>query len=232
MSIVAFANKAFPTTRWTLLRRMSDDDEVATARSLEVLYRAYWQPLNSLVRRHGYSAHEAEDITQEYLLKLNRNGSWNAADPAKGRLRDYLSAGLRRFILDYRGKCSRRPQSSSDSSELPEHPDPVEESFDREWAEQLFRRAQWTVLSRFEQSRDGAVMRQLFALMLGGNEGPTYAALSTSMGLSEDAIKMRMMRLRAFWRETLREEIRCTVGRTSEIDDELRHLIRVLSHGR
>lgn len=232
MSTVASPNNAFPTTRWTLLRRVGDLDETASSRSLDVLYQVYWQPLNSLVRRHGFAAHEAEDITQEYLLKLNRNGSWNAANPAKGRLRDYLSAGLRRFILDYRGKCSRRPQSSSDSSDLPERADPAEESFDREWAEQLFRRAQWTVLSRFEQARDGAAMRQLFMLMLDGNDGPTYAALAVAMGVSEDAIKMRMMRLRSFWRETLREEISRTVSRASEIDDELRHLIRVLSHGR
>lgn len=55
---------AFATTHWSvvLTARQSDSPEASAA--LETLCRTYWYPLYVFIRRQGYGAHEAEDLTQ------------------------------------------------------------------------------------------------------------------------------------------------------------------------
>lgn len=48
-------------------------------------------------------------------------------------------------------------------------------------------------------------------------------------GISEAAIKSVMHRLRRRHREILREEISHTVAQPGEIEDEIRHLLSILS---
>ena len=57
----------FQTTRWSLIVRARGEGAVARS-ALEALCRAYWFPLYGFVRRNGASRHDAEDITQAFLL--------------------------------------------------------------------------------------------------------------------------------------------------------------------
>jgi RNA polymerase sigma-70 factor (ECF subfamily) len=58
--------------------------------ALEKLCRTYWRPIFSFVRRQGYWAEEAEDITQGFFAQLLERRSLNAVRKEKGRLRSYL----------------------------------------------------------------------------------------------------------------------------------------------
>ena len=50
-----------------------------------------------------------------------------------------------------------------------------------------------------------------------------------ALGLSESAVKSAAFRMRQRYRELVREEVANTVGSSAEIDEELRHLIGVIS---
>lgn len=220
----------FPTTRWTVVRRTVSGEPCESEEALEWLYRAYWNPLFSAVLRMGFRFHEAEDLTQGFLLKLTQNESWSSADASKGSLRSYLCTGLRRFVFDEFGRCKRRP--------LDFHPDVPERvlegdptvQFDRDWALQLFQRAQRTLTERLSRSADYAILQVLLQRIFSTGVAP-HAEVAASLGLTEEAVKMRTVRLRKQWQGVLREEVAKTVGSPSEVDAELRHLIAVLSKG-
>ena len=57
----------------------------------------------------------------------------------------------------------------------------------------------------------------------------TYAELAARLGTTESAIKSAVPRLRRRYAELVREEIAHTVNNPNEIDEEIRHLIAVIS---
>ena len=65
--------------------------------------------------------------------------------------------------------------------------------------------------------------------LIGNRETQPYAALASKLGMTEGAVKMAVCRLRERYRECLKEEIAQTVASPAEVDEELRHLFRVLA---
>jgi hypothetical protein len=57
---------------------------------------------------------------------------------------------------------------------------------------------------------------------------PSYAEAAAQLGVPEGTLKAEVYRLKRRYGELLREEVAHTVAGPGEIDDELRHLIRVL----
>lgn len=224
-------NLRFPTTRWTVVRRVGSETSEESSRALEWLYQAYWSPLFSTVLRMGFKFHEAEDLTQGFLTKLIQNGTWSAADPAKGTLRGYLCTGLRRFVFDELGRRHRRPLDYRD--EVPEGvlEQEVRLIFDRAWALQVFQRAQRILVTDLSRTPDYPVSKVLLQKVLAGGTGPSNSEIAAAHGLTEDAVKMRTLRLRKQWQRVLRDEVAKTVPSPEEIDCELKHLITVLAQG-
>jgi RNA polymerase sigma-70 factor (ECF subfamily) len=57
---------------------------------------------------------------------------------------------------------------------------------------------------------------------------PSRAAIAARLGMTENAVRQALHRLRHRYQLLLREEISHTVAVASDIEDELRHLIAVL----
>jgi len=221
----------FPTTRWTVVQHVASGGTEESSIALEWLCQAYWSPLFSTVIQMGFRFHEAEDLTQSFLAKLIKNGAWSAADPAKGTLRAYLCTGLRRFVFDEVGRRRRRPLDYR--CEVPEGAFDQEMSlvFDRAWALQIFERAQRKLVIDLARSSDYPVSKVLLQKILSGGIHPSNAEIAAAHGLTEDAVKMRSMRLRKQWQRALREEVAKTVPSPEEIDPELRHLVSSIAQG-
>jgi RNA polymerase sigma-70 factor (ECF subfamily) len=106
-----------------------------------------------------------------------------------------------------------------------------EQVFEKQWALTLLE----SVLNRLREDyvRDGKAV--LFATLepclVGSRETQPYAALAAELGMTEDAVKMAVCRLRLRYREHLNEEIGHTVASAAEVDEELRHLFRMLDRG-
>ena len=56
----------FPTTRWTLVVAAADPQRKEARSALVSLCEGYWYPLYAYVRRRGYPADQAQDLTQEF----------------------------------------------------------------------------------------------------------------------------------------------------------------------
>src|SRR5205807_2502035 len=61
---------------------------------------------------------------------------------------------------------------------------------------------------------------------------PAYEQLAARLGLVASTLRSHVTRLRGRYREALRAEVRRTVISEAQVDEELRELLRVLTHRR
>ena len=94
----------FATTHWSVVVNAAADGgrSPEASRALAVLCENYWFPLYAYVRRRGHDQCEAEDLTQEFFLRLLAQAQKSLADvhPAKGRFRAFLLASLKHFLAN------------------------------------------------------------------------------------------------------------------------------------
>jgi RNA polymerase sigma-70 factor (ECF subfamily) len=230
----------FATTHWSLILRAKEGGEAGAA-ALEALCRAYWRPLRSYLLRYGYSLADAEDHTQEFFARLLRRGSFSKVEPERGRFRNFLLVSLRHFLADEHDKAitARRgggvPLVSLDLPSDEDYPqfEPVdhltpEQIFERRWAETVLARARAKLREECQANHKLAVYEAL------GPEGndldETYQQIGGRLGLSEEGVKSAAFRLRRRYRELIRAEVAETVDNEAELEEELRHLLRVLEN--
>ena len=60
----------FATTHWSVVLTAGRSDTTRSQDALTKLCQTYWYPLYAYVRRHGYSAHDAQDLTQAFFAHL------------------------------------------------------------------------------------------------------------------------------------------------------------------
>ncbi len=111
----------------------------------------------------------------------------------------------------------------------PGHNLTAERLFDRRWALTLLDH----IVSGLDAEMDVAEKRPLYdrlrPSLLGSEDAPSYKAIALDLGLSEGAVKMAAHRLRARYRQRLRDEIGRTVADEAEIDDEIGALMTALA---
>jgi RNA polymerase sigma factor (sigma-70 family) len=230
----------FATTRWSLILRAKEDGDAGAA-ALEALCRAYWRPLRGYLLRAGYSPADAEDHTQEFFARLLRRGSFAKVLPERGRFRNFLLVSLRHFLADEHDKSAtaRRgggvPLLSLDQATDEDLPQldladslTPEQIFERQWAETVLARARRTLRTECVANDKRAVYE---ALGPDGNDADeTYQQIGERLGLSEEGVKSAAFRLRRRYRELIRAEVAETVDSETELEEELRHLLRVLEN--
>src|SRR5262249_7165214 len=90
----------FASTCWTMVANAADPGSPQARQALGELCRSYWYPLYAFVRRRGYSADRAEDLTQAFFTDLLARGSIGSADRSRGRFRTFLLAALEHFLAN------------------------------------------------------------------------------------------------------------------------------------
>src|SRR5580692_2723940 len=90
----------FPTTRWTLVVAAGDPRRKDARSALVSLCENYWYPLYAYLRRRGYSADEAQDLTQEFFMRLLEGRYLDRAVSEKGRFRWFILTSLKYFVAD------------------------------------------------------------------------------------------------------------------------------------
>ena len=81
-------------------------DASESRRALATLCDAYWYPLYAFVRRSGYSAADAEDLTQGFLARFLEKNDFAAADRQRGKFRSFLLVSMKHFLANERDRAA------------------------------------------------------------------------------------------------------------------------------
>src|ERR1700733_6572525 len=230
----------FPTTRWTLVVAAGDPQRKDSRSALVSLCENYWYPLYAYLRRRGHAPDEAQDLTQEFFMRLLGGRYLDKADPEKGRFRSFILTSLKFFAADEhdRQRAQKRGGGAVVSFEFssgeeryqrePGHDETPDRIFERRWALSMLERVMERLRDEFGQHGRPENFERMKVFLLGQSEAP-YADLAREMNTSEGALKVAIHRLRKRYRELFRQEIADTVADPAEVESELRYLAAVLT---
>ncbi|MHC4538559.1 MAG: RNA polymerase sigma factor [Planctomycetota bacterium] len=206
----------------------------------QALCRTYWYPLYAFVRSRGYSAVDAQDLTQTFFARIIETGGFASADRERGRFRSYLLGAMKHFLANewHRAKTQKRggqvrfiefdaldPEAryagASAPSDNPEH------LFDREWALETIAGALQELRDEMAKAGKSEQFDALKGSLTGEDEVPREQ-VAARLDMSEGAVKVAVHRLRQRYRKLLRAAIAETVGSEADLDDEMRYLVTVL----
>jgi DNA-directed RNA polymerase specialized sigma24 family protein len=236
------ASATFQTTHWSVVLAAGAGTDTRATAALETLCRAYWYPLYAFVRRRGYAPEDAQDLTQGFFARLLEEDYLTAVDPAKGRFRSFLLAAIKHFLADERDKATAQkrgggqPMISLDARQAedryrlePAHDSSPDKLFERRWALSLLS----VVFERLEKDYAAAGKHELFQVvqrfLSPDSDEADYPTAARQLDMNEGAVRMAVHRLRRRYAALFREEVAITVAHPGEIEDEMRHLRRILS---
>jgi len=219
----------------------SRGESPAAHEALEKLCRVYWRPIYTFARREGVSPEEAKDITQGFFALILARKDFQSVRQEKGRLRSFLLASLKHFMANARRDAAAIKRGGGriaiplDEIEVDNQLEfdragtlSADLIYDRRWAftllEQVFARLR-------EESRNSAnppLLDKLSTLISDEPERPSQAEIAREFGMTENAVKQALHRLRQRYRQLLREEVAQTVATPADIEDEMRCLIAAL----
>jgi len=227
----------FRTTHWSLVLAAGQGDGSSQAAALEQLCRTYWYPIYVYVRRAGHAPHDAQDLTQEFFLRLLRLKSLAAVAPHKGKFRTFLLAALKHFLLNARdAACAAKRGDgqaviSLDALEAeqryqlePVTQETPEVLYDRRWMLTLLQQALTGVQAEYAAAGKATQFVALKEFLQGPAAEGDYDRVAGVLGLNPGAIAVAVHRLRQRYRDRLRAEIAQTVSSPEELADEMRHL--------
>lgn len=234
----------FATTHWSVVLKAGRSDTVNAQAALEHLCRDYWYPLYAYVRRRGHSPQDAQDLTQAFFARLLERHWIGDADPGRGRFRTFLLTALSRFLSDEWDRMRAQKRGGGiwhvplqiGMAETRYGHEPVDDStpeqcYERRWALTLLDNVLRRLRDEYESEGRGPLFDGLSASLLGRGESVAYAELGGRLGMNEGAVKVAAHRLRKRYRQLLHREIAQTVAGSGEVEEELRHLLTVLSRG-
>ena len=232
----------FATTHWSMVLAAGAEPTPRANDALENLCRTYWHPLYVFIRRRGHGPQDAEDLTQQFFAHFLEKHYFRHADPARGRFRTFLLRSLEHFLVN-EWKHANRLKRGGGTPRFPLEMSQAEEqsagvlaggatpgqAYERRWALLLLERVLESVREEYAATQRTREFDELAGQIWGRDGGLSYAEIGARLGLTENAARGAMHRLRQRYRERLRGEVARTVSDYTDVDDELRHLIRVVS---
>jgi len=207
-------HRQFASTHWSVVLQAGRQSSPTSERALATLCELYWYPLYAFVRRQGYPAADAQDLTQGFFLRLLQKRDFANVDREKGRFRSFLLASLKHYLFNEWDKVRAAKRGGGrlvlslefDDAESrfslePQHDRTAEVIYDREWALTMLdqvrsqlaeehtedRRSQYEVLERY---------------LTGESASLSYREAGEQLGMSEGAIKVAVHPLCANIAET------------------------------
>ena len=234
--------RRFNTTHWSVVLAAGDEGSPQTEAALTRLCQTYWFPIYAFVRKRGHSPEQAQDLTQGFFAGFLEKNHVAKATRERGRFRSFLMTSVENYLRNEhdRSQAQKRgggrqlislDEQDAEARYLCEPSDESDpaKTFEQRWAATLLN----TVLARLQAEFGATGRSDLFEALQehlwGDSESTPYPQLAERFGLTLANVKTTAHRLRQRYRELLREEIAHTVALPSQIDDEIRHLMKVVS---
>jgi RNA polymerase sigma-70 factor (ECF subfamily) len=236
------APRQFASTRWSLVAAAGQRESPESAAALASLCQLYWYPLYAYARRHLPTTEDAQDLTQGFFARLLEKEYLRQVDRQRGSFRSFLLTAFKHFLTKERDRA-RAQKRGGGRSQLPldfqvgerryqrepAHAADAEALYERRWALTLLEQTLAQLRDELTRAGKGRLFEALKGTLTGEDAPRPYAELAAEMGLSAEAIKVTVHRLRRRYGELLRTEIAQTVSSPEEIEDELRNLFAALS---
>jgi RNA polymerase sigma-70 factor (ECF subfamily) len=231
----------FTTTHWSVVLGATDASAPGAEESLEKLCRTYWYPLYAYVRQRSHPPHDAQDLTQEFFLRLLDKHYLAQVDPQKGKFRSFLMAAVNHSLANEwdRVRAAKRggrvtfisfDDASAEqryASELVTDASP-EKIFERRWALVILDQVLGRLRDEFAKAGKTQQFESLKTFLMGERPAVSYAELAARLGTTEAALKMAVKRMRHRCAELLREEIAHTVSSSEQVEEEVRCLFAAM----
>jgi RNA polymerase sigma-70 factor (ECF subfamily) len=234
--------KWFTTTHWSVVLAAGQGGSAQAEQALEKLCRGYWYPLYAYTRRRGYDAHQAQDMVQEFFARFLARNHLQGLSSERGKFRSFLLASLNHFLanewdraqaLKRGGGCAFISLDDENAEERYGHEPattlPPDQVFERRWALAVLEHALERLQKEFASTRRAAQFERLKGFLEGEVARGDYDRAAADLKVSPGAVAMAVQRLRHRYRQLVRDEVAQTVSDPSEIEEEMKHLITVLS---
>jgi RNA polymerase sigma factor (sigma-70 family) len=195
------------------------------------------------VRRRGFDADEAQDLTQGFFLHLLHHKTLRQVSPIKGKFRSFLAASLQNYILDQVDHAHRLKRGGQidfvpfDTKEADYRPQlaaldclTAEKIFDARWALALLDETMTRLGREYAAQGKTTIFEALkpFLDPINNKVSLSYEQVANELQVSVGAVKTLIHRLRKRYTALLREEVGRTVTDPSEIDGEIHALCEAL----
>jgi RNA polymerase sigma factor (sigma-70 family) len=228
----------FPSTRHSVVAAVRGNDPELRRAAFDALVAVYWRPVYTRLRLHWRAEPaDAEDLTQEFFLRVMEREFFANFDPARARFRTYLRLCLDRFTANAR-RAERRLKRgggaailSLDSADLePElaaaaagDPTDADACFEREWVRGLFALA----VDTLRRETDGTAREIRFRVFarhdlepVGDAERPSYRTIAEELGLTVTQVTNHLAWARRELRRHILERLEILSGSDAEVREE------------
>jgi DNA-directed RNA polymerase specialized sigma24 family protein len=213
---------------------------------LSELCRTYWRPIYAFICRRGYSEADAQDLTQDFFMRVLEGNLLPLADPSRGRFRTLLLCSLQNLLADKRDQSKSRKRGGGVQfipwedwiAESPSYlsvnaPElqslSAQRLFDVRWAATVAEQALRRLAAECESRGRRRVFDILNRYLTVDRKEVSYAKLSAELSVPEATVKRLLHQLRVRYRTLLREEVLQTVDSDAQLEDEIRYLCAALA---
>lgn len=233
-------------TRWSVVQALREGEDSREGKlALDELCRIYWRPLYSYARYQGLGPADAEDLTQSFFSFALEKDLFSSADATLGKMRNFLLTAFGRHIKHWQRQANAQKRGGGKeilSIEASQAEDEItidpadhrtpESIYQRMCALRLIEAAIEHLSSEQEASGKGEHFRLLRPRLDPTKAGSgNDAELAAQLGISHDAVRQSISRLRKRFREIMRELVAATLAAPTEesIQEELTSLRNALA---
>jgi RNA polymerase sigma factor (sigma-70 family) len=213
-------SRDFDTTRWSVVTAVRSDDEAVARGGFGTLYEIYWNHAYTRLCSWLHDPEEAQDVAQAYFVRLIESGDLKKVRPDRGQFRSFFVKSLENFYNNYIRDRERLKRGGGQIivplEEVMAGADGLPELLDTETPESLFGRGQGNrfvnraireVKREWVAAGEGAIFECLESCLKGQWSGATYREKAAALGITEDAVKQQVRRMRVQVRHRLERRV-------------------------
>lgn len=227
----------FLTTRWTRVCLAKADSEDGR-RALADLCDAYYEPVVAYLKSVLRDADAARDMSHAFFAEILGGGRIESAERDRGRFRSYLLGAVKHFVFRQHESARRMKRGggaeavSLGDPEITELADARQLSpdaeFDRQWAITVLARGMEALRAECVAEGREQFFDRVKSLLSGGGDRGDQTALATGCGMSPDAFRMAIHRLRKRLRQCVKSEVAGTLEDPASVQNEMQTLFAAL----
>lgn len=209
-------------------------------RALEDLCNAYYEPVMAYLRREFRDADVAQDMGHAFFVKMLRGGAIGTAERDRGRFRSYLLGAVKHFIGHQREAALRLKRGggqnavSLDDEEATRVSDsrhlPPDMEFDRQWAMTVIARSMAALRAECVAEGRAAFFETVSVILNGHASHGDQTELARACGMSFDAFRMAVSRLKKRLRQCVKSEVAGTLQDPAAVQSEMETLFVALNY--